>query len=134
MKVAFTAPHTTTATLTHGKEAITLVLSAVPLGYDAYLTRVYPQPSEVINGVRVAIESAAYSWRYDHNLLVLAKALGDQLDAVAPTTSDPGAWKAYAEAVRAETAAGGFNDDDYLKLLSALSALHTGTGEPGKAS
>lgn len=133
---AFSAPASVEVVLVRGDETIVLRLTALPMGYAAYLERAYPQPTEVVNGVRVALAASAYDWRYDQNLLNVAKALGEQLDAKAPTSSDPTAWSAYAKAVREELTAANLTEGHLLQLVKALHELHQigGDGGRGKAS
>lgn len=132
---AFSAAATHTVTLHRGAETVTLTLTALPMGYSAWLERVYPQPTELINGVRVSLDAVARDWRYDQNLLCIAKALGSQVDATAPTSSRADEWAAYAQRLRAEFSAAGLNDGDYVALANGLAACHRGAdGEPGNAS
>lgn len=131
---AFQAPATTTVALARGEESVTLTLSALPMGYAAHLERVYPQPTEMVNGVRVPLTAATYDWRYDQNLLNVAKALGDQIDARPPTSSDAKAWGEYARAIREELTAAHLTEGHLLQIVKALHELHQGDGGPGKAS
>lgn len=134
MKTTFSAPASTTVTLVRGEESVAIVLTALPMGYAAHLERTYPQPTEVANGVRVPVVGAAYEWRFDQNVLAVAKAMGDQLEAVAPGISDPTAWAKYAKVVRDELTAAHLTEGHLLQLVKALNELHQGTGDPGKAS
>lgn len=138
MNRKFSAPLTRPVRLVHGskesgEEVIELVLSPLPLGYAQFVETVYPAPVEYRNGEPVEVVAKRGEWQYEVNLLCIARALGSQVEASAPTTSDRGSWATYAAAVRAEFTAAGLVEGDYVTLAQELARCQRGAGALGKS-
>lgn len=66
--------------------------------------------------------------------ILVARCLGDQLDAKAPAgVEDRAAWEAYAKAVLAEFEAANLVEGDVIRLMLGAQQVNQGAGKPGKA-
>lgn len=123
----------TEVVIKRGDESVTLTVSALPLGYTQYLERVYPEPVLFKNGELVPDPARRSEWTYECNLLCIARALGDQMDATPPTTGDRDAWAQYARAVRAEFEDAGMVEGDLAEMIKGLARCQRGVTAAGKA-
>lgn len=139
MKAAFKNTLTRVAELKRGDEVISFVLHPLPLGFHAHVARVYPAPVEFIGtGTGPAqarpVESASYEHGYRTSLILIAKGLREQIEAVAPTTDDRASWDAYALKVQAEMGMAGLVEGDIMLLKRELDKVNAGLARLGNAA
>lgn len=146
MKAAFTALPERVVTLTRDTEevdadgkpvetTISLTVRPYPAGYPQFVVAAYPAPTSYVNGEPVEVKAEANQHVFRTNAIILAKCLGDQLDAKPPTgNAARPAWDAYAVAVITEFSAANFVQGDIDALLQAMYLVNRGAGRLGKAN
>lgn len=114
---------------------VELTLSPWPLGYSAYIGRVFPPPLVYVNGVPQESNEPHKRSEYDSDksLILVAKCLGEQLDTQPPKSDKKEEWAAYAKALRAEFAAAHFVEGDIATLINAANLINQGMGRLGNA-
>lgn len=138
MKVSFPSLPTRTVTLTRdGADgqpiALSFTLVPWPIGYADYVARVYPPPAVYVDLRPVEKPEARKEYDGDVSLLLLARSMGDQLDARAPGEgAGREAWAAHVAAIRAELAAANMVEGDILKLITEAGRVNRGAGKLGK--
>lgn len=136
MKAKFSAVPTREVTLTHGEQTLVLRLTPPPIGYGETLAALLPKPRECINLKWVDHSDPAKmaEWTTRRVMLLLAKALGEQVEAKEPGVgAGPAAWAAYADSVRTEFEDAHFVEGDLQILTEALASLQRGMGDLPKA-
>lgn len=125
-----TIPLQRTVEIKRGGESATFTLYPLPLGYHAYLERVYPPPVEYVgNGVKNeprALQNAAYEHNYLTMLCMIAKSLRDQVDTQPPTSEKRADWDAYARALKAEYSEAGLIEGDLMLLRKSMEQVNQG--------
>lgn len=113
-----------------GETTLYLFLSPTPIGYSELLERVYPAPLFYVNSKPEGADPHRASEHYaDKNLILLGKALGDQLSTPFPTSLQESTLKAYLVALKAELAEANLTSGDINLLLSGLAAVNKGLGK-----
>lgn len=119
-----------TVEIRRGDETVTFVMHPLPLGYHAYLERVYPAPVEYVgNGVKNEprpLVNAVYEYNYLVLLCLIAKSLRDQVDTQPPTTEKRADWEAYARALKAEYSEAGLIEGDLILLRKGMDQVNQG--------
>jgi hypothetical protein len=124
----FSGKPITEVALTHGDETVTFRVHPRPLGYHDLITAAMPEPTPALNQ-KAAPPALLAQWSARVSFLMIAKALGDQLEAVAPPAgSPPAAWAAYADAVRAELEAANLVEGDLMAIMGAMAQVDRGVG------
>jgi len=120
-------------TLTRGEESHTFEMRPLPFGFTDFITEVMPPPKAAINAEKPD-DRAMSVWASRRLFVWLGKALGSQIDAVAPgAKSSAREWEAYADAVKGELVAANFVEGDVQILLDVLTKLNKGAGNLPKA-
>lgn len=115
--------------------SFTLVVRPYPAGFPQWLVSVYPSPVSYVNGDPVPDKAGAPTYQIRLNVLLLAKCLGDQLDAVAPAgAATREAWDAYAVGILGEFAAANLVQGDIDALSDAMTLVNRGAGRLGKVN
>lgn len=110
-------------------------LAPWPIGYAEYLSRVFPPPADYVELRPVERPQEQREYQAQVGLLLLARSLGDQLDARAPgKAADRRDWEAYARAVQDELGAANLVDGDIIKLIGEASRVNRGAGKLGKGA
>jgi hypothetical protein len=129
-----------TVEIKRGDEVTTFTMYPLPLGYHAYLERVYPSPVEYVgNGVKNEarpVQNALYEHNYLSMLCMIAKSLRDQVEAQPPTSEKRADWDAYAKALKAEYSEAGLIEGDLMALRKGMEQVNQGImgkGEPPSA-
>lgn len=139
MKSKFTQPLTRRVRLVHGgkdsEEVVELDVAPLPAGFISYVQTVLPDPIEYINAQPKGVDAARLPRVVWHrNLVLVARALGTVVDAVAPSVSDPTAWTAYAETLQAEFRDAGLTEGDVDVLIKEINRVNHGAGTVGNGS
>jgi hypothetical protein len=134
MRSRFTKTRRPSETLSFQRddEIVELTVYAIPLGLDVVLEEAIPD-SHFINSKRTKMEGLdAARQREQFMYATLGVCMDpDEFDAKRPKGSKPGAWKAYAHALREEFTAAGFVDGDIVRLGAAIKRL-THTSRPAE--
>lgn len=104
-----------------------------PIGYPEYLDRVFPAPVRYENGQPKEDPARRSEYQGQRMAILLARCMGDQLDAKAPAGEDRGVWEAYAKAILAEFEAANLVEGDVVRLMGEAQAVNRGAGKLGKA-
>lgn len=105
-----------------------------PLGYPEYVSRVYPPPVIYRNLEPVEDPKQASEYASNRALILLARSLGDQIDAKGPAgDGDRSAWHAYAVAIRDELSAANLVEGDVSLLIAEAMRVNRGGGKLPKA-
>jgi len=136
MKRAFQNTPVRVVELKRGEATATFTLHPLPLGWHAMLARVYPVPVEFVGtGTGPAqarpVESASYEHGYRTSLILIAKGLQLQVEAIAPTTDDRASWDRYAVKVQTEMETAGLVEGDILLLKRELDKVNAGVARQG---
>jgi hypothetical protein len=134
MKTKFSALPVREVTLQHGEQVVVVTLHPLPIGYAETAGALLGRPVTYVNGQPK--DDPKRMPEYDRRLsfLVLAKALGDEIDTPRPRADADGAvWAKYADDVRDEMAAACFVEGDLLLLMQEMQNLNRGHGTLGKA-
>jgi len=139
MKTKFVQPLTRRVRLVHGgkeaEEVVELDVAPLPAGFIAFVQTVIPDPIEYLNGVPRGVDQARMPRATWHrNLCLVARALGGQVDASAPVSSDPPAWTAYAERLEVELRDAGLTEGDVDQLIKEINRVNHGAGTVGNGS
>ena len=115
-----------------GGETVSFTMRPLPWGFSDLVTEVMPAPKAPINGpVPPALQS---KWTTRRLMVLLAKSLGDALDAVPPEKGAGGArWETYADAIEAEFIAANLVEGDLQVMLDTMTKLNKGGGDLPKA-
>lgn len=113
-----------------GETVATFTVHPIPLGYAAYLDRVFPHPVEYVgNGVKQEprpVPGATYEHNYQTMMLLIAKSLRDQMETQPPTSEKRPDWAAYAKAVQAEYSEAGLVEGDLILLRKEMELVNQG--------
>lgn len=128
----FSGYASTVVTLSRGDESHSFTMRALPWGYADLISEVMPAPKAPINGlVPPALQS---KWSTRRIMVLLAKSLGDAIEAQAPDKGAGAAkWEAYGDAIEAEFIAANLVEGDLQVMLDAMQKLNKGGGELPKA-
>lgn len=151
MKKQFSSVASTLVKLQHGEEVREIRIEAAPLGFGQMLARLFPVPSAPVyypsGGVApipkghadpaLAAKYAAWEAEVsDHSSMttdiLVAIAMGDEMDTPRPVMAPGTDFPAYARAVRAEWVEAHLHLGDRMQLINAYNEVQ-GLGERGKA-
>lgn len=120
---------------TPAQTSIHLDLRPYPAGYPQFLLQVYPPPMRFENGAAVPDQNHAAGHQLRLSVLLLARCLGDQLDASPPAgIAGREAWDAYAVAVLTELTAANLVQGDLDTLFAEMGRVNRGAGRLGKVN
>lgn len=128
MRKKFTTRPAEEVTLTHGEEALSLVVRPLPPGWAAWLRTAFSPPETFVNGKPLEKETAEYNDLY--GMLLIAKGLEGEAIIETPMVAP---WRTTAEKLRDEFRDAGFTDGDLQQLLSALGRVNQSRPRPGSA-
>lgn len=110
-----------------------VALQPWPIGYPEFIDRVYPAPVRYENGQPKEDPTRRSEYQGQRMAVLLARCMGDQIDARVPSGEDRTAWEAYAKAILAEFEAANLVEGDVVRLMTEAQAVNRGAGKLGKA-
>ena len=117
------------------KVSAPFTLRPYPAGFPQFIANVYPAPTTFVNAEPVEDKTKARTHELRTAIVLLARCLGDQIDAKAPVSGGTrAAWDDYAVAVLSEMTAANLVQGDIDALLAGMFLVNRGAGRLGKAN
>lgn len=113
---------------------LVLTLRPYPLGYPEKVGTLYPPPVRYVNAVEEPDPTLAEDYQTRRALIILAKCLGDQMEAREPASRDRREWHAYTDAIWRELEGACLVAGDVQRLIAEAQLVSRGVGVLGKST